>query len=232
MCRSPLHPPLTHPHTSIIIAGMKTLLPLLVLSFAIQAAAQQPDRWRGLIIDESSPEEAKRLLGEPKTDKESQSFRPLKFNEWFDVKNKNFRILHYENASSIDGFSDVKLVFRDAKLVVISLEPKKLEAHAVSRSYDGDFVFLSDKFAESTSPEDFERNQGRSYPKSFPTVYYLMNKASNSYVFVMVANDSFASILGKSVGVRDASESLPGKIAVIQLISRRLEDSKGVDLLK
>ena len=59
-----------------------------------------------------------------------------------------------------------------------------------------------------------------------------MNKGPESYVFAMIANNSFGSILGKAVGIRDASESLPGKAMIIQLISRSLEETKSIDLLK
>ncbi|MDQ3131088.1 MAG: hypothetical protein M3Q99_10045 [Acidobacteriota bacterium] len=183
-------------------------------------------------MDESSPEKAIQVLGKPKTDKLNQPFRPLKFNEWFDVAKKDFRIFHYEDASAIEGFKDVKLTFRNDKLVSITLEPKELGANALSRSYEAEFVYLSDKIAQSFDPQDFERNQGKVYPKSFPTVYFLMLRAEPSYVFAMVANNSFGAILGKSMGVQDASESLPGKVAMIQLISRNLEETKSKDLLK
>lgn len=211
---------------------MKKLLPLFILIFALSIYSQKPNEWRSLVLDESSPEKAIEVLGKPKTDKLNQSFRPLKFNEWFDVGKKDFRIFHYEDVASIEGFKDVKLTFRNDKLVSITLEPKELGANALPRSYETEFVYLSDKFSESMNPRDFERNQGKSYPKSYPAVYFLMHKADQSYVFAMIANNSFGSLLGKSMGVKDASESLPGKVAMIQLISRNLEETKSKDLLK
>lgn len=210
----------------------KYLLPLIILIFAVAAFGQKPNEWKTLVLDEASPEQAIQMLGKPKTDKPNQSFRPLKFNEWFDVEKKDFRILHYEDASAIEGFKDVTLAFRNDKLVSVTLEPKKLDANALSRSYEAEFVYLSDKISQSFNPQDFERNQGKVYPKSFPTVYFLMLKAQSSYVFAMIANNSFGSILGKSMGVQDASESLPGKVAMIQLISRKLEETKSKSLLK
>lgn len=214
---------------------IKNLFLGFLMLFCVSAFGQdkaQINQWRGLILDEATPEKAIEILSKPKTDKDAQKFRPIKFNEWFEVKEKVFRILHYENAEAIKGFDDVKLIFKDNKLVCISLEPEKLEANLLALSYEGDFVYLSDKLNESMRPGDFERNEGRSFPKSYPTVYYLMNKSESSYAFAMVDNGSFGSILGKSMGVRDASESLPGKIAVIQLISTSLQTSKGTDLLK
>jgi hypothetical protein len=45
---------------------------ILILSFGAVAQEQDkpmPDRWRGLVIDQSTPEDAIRILGEPKKDK-------------------------------------------------------------------------------------------------------------------------------------------------------------------
>jgi hypothetical protein len=208
---------------------MKTLL--LILIFAFSVFAQSPNSWKGLVLDEATPEKAIAVLGKPKTDKSNESFRPLKFNEWFDVKDKVFRIFHYEDESKIEGFKDVKLTFKDNKLVAITLEPEKIEANALSRAYEVEFQYLSDKFSESTSPRDFERNQGKSYPKSYPPGYYLMHNAEKSYIFALIANNSFGAILGKSMGVKDASESIPGKVAIIQLITKSLQETKSKDLL-
>lgn len=208
---------------------------LSIFFFSVLISAQekaQTNQWRGLVLDDATPEKAIEVLGKPKSDKQGQKFRPIKFNEWFDVKGKTFRILHYENAQTVKGFDDVKLVFRDDKLVVIWLEPEKLEASLLALSYEGEFIYLSDKMAESFFPSDFERNQGKTYPKSYPELYYLMNKTEYSYAFAMIANNSFGAIFGKALGVKDASESLPGKISVIQLISTSLQTSKGTNLLK
>lgn len=215
---------------------MKSLNILLITLFlTLSLIAQDKAKiteWRGLILDQATPEKAIEVLGKPKTDKTAQKFRPLKFNEWFDVEAKNFRELHWEKSGQIEGFDDVKLFFRADKLVSIWLEPKKLEANALQISYDGEFVYLTDKMAQLFNPKDFERNQGKTYPKSFPEVYYLMNKNDAAYGFVLVANNSFGSILGKSLGVQDAGESLPGNISVINLISKSLESKKGTNLLK
>ncbi|MGI8670881.1 MAG: hypothetical protein ACR2J3_13705 [Aridibacter sp.] len=205
---------------------------ILIFSFSIFGQKAQTNQWRGLVLDEAIPEKALEVLGKPKTDKDNEAYRPLKFNEWFDVKEKNFRVLHYEDAQKVEGFKDVKLYFRKGKLVAIWLEPEKLEANSLEMAYDAEFRYLSDKFSESMNPRDFERNQGRSYPKSFPTVYFLMNKNDSTYAFAMITNNSFGSILGKSMGVKDASESLPGKVAIINLISKSLESKAGVNLLK
>ncbi len=49
----------------------------------------------------------------------------------------------------------------------------------------------------------------------------------------MISNvPSFAGALAKSVGVPDDPGTFPGKVAMIQLISRTLENRDGADVLK
>lgn len=63
----------------------------LILSvFAFAQDKAKTNQWRGLILDEATPDQAVEILGKLKTDKENQPYRPLKFNEWFDVKGKTF----------------------------------------------------------------------------------------------------------------------------------------------
>src|SRR5262245_6083937 len=120
---------------------MKTLL--LIFLFSTLAFAQQPDRWRGLIIDQSTPEDAITALGKPKTDKSGEGLY-LMNNKWFTKDaGKKMRIMHYEN---LEGFPDVKLGFdSNSRLVLIHLEPKKLTAQSLISSYsDLDFRFANE----------------------------------------------------------------------------------------
>jgi hypothetical protein len=199
-------------------------------SFIFGQNKAMPDRWREMVLDESTTEQALAKFPNPKADKKDQIFRPLKYNEWFNVKNnKNFRLLHYEN---IEGFKDVKLFFLDNKLVVIQLEPEKLAASLLPQTYGTDFEVLVSGFDKAVSSKDFEREKGKTYPKRFPTVYEVMHKADKSYIFAGIGNSSFGSILSKSVGLEDDPNSMPGKVLMIQLISRSLENKAATNLLK
>ncbi len=213
---------------------MKKLLPLILLFvWSLSVCGQDkalPDRWRELILDEATPEQVLEKFKNPKADKPNQSFRPLKYNEWFNVKNnKNFRLIHYEN---IEGFKDAKLFFLDNKLVVIQLEPEKLGASALAQSYGVDFEVLVSGISKALSPQDFDRDKGKAYPKRFPDFYEVMHKAEKSCIFAGIANNSVGSILGRGIGLEDDSNSLPGKVSMIQLISRKLESNSGTNLLK
>jgi hypothetical protein len=98
---------------------MKSILLMLWLSVTV--AAQAPDRWKGLVIDESTPEKAIAILGTPSADK-IDSFRIWKIEDWFtkSIREKKWRRLEYKN---VEGFDKVILAF-DTKLVFIELNRK------------------------------------------------------------------------------------------------------------
>jgi len=202
---------------------------ILTLLFSINAFGQQTNQWRGLVLDQATPEQAIETLGKPKADKPAAKFWPLKYREWFDFKNKPFRMLEFDK---IEGFSKVKLFFLEGTLRAMELSPKKLEASLVSRSYGVDFEPIFDGLSGNSSG-GYARDSRINRPIEFPNVYYLMHKAEASYIFVVVGNASFRSILGTALlGPRDDVNSVPGKAAMIQILSRSLETTKGSDLLK
>jgi hypothetical protein len=52
---------------------------------------------------------------------------------------------------------------------------------------------------EALSPRDYERNQGKVYPKSYPTVYYVVAVSDRSFMSGMVDNSGFGSVFKKSM---------------------------------
>ncbi|MDQ3220948.1 MAG: hypothetical protein M3Q26_09435, partial [Acidobacteriota bacterium] len=133
---------------------MKKLLSLFILMFAVSAFGQKPDRWKGFVLNETSPQQVLEVLGTPKTDK--PTILAIIQYKWMTkaIRNKDWRVLHYEN---VEGFKDVKLGFDKAdKLVFISLEPMKITAQSFVSSY-GDLEF---RFAnEVMSPADFKNSR-------------------------------------------------------------------------
>lgn len=88
---------------------------------------------------------------------------------------------------------------------------------------------------QAFNPRDYERNQGRVYPKNYPVVYYLIALAPHSYVSAMIDNGGVANtLLGSSRGQAGAGDlgGFPGNAKIIQIISRRLENREGADVLK
>jgi len=208
---------------------MKKLLPLIILLFELSVFAQQPDRWKGLVLDESPPQQVLDLLGMPKTDK--LDLLAIIQYKWMtkDIRKKTWRVFHYEN---VEGFKDVKLGFdKNSKLVFISLEPKKISAQAFISSYDD----LEFRFAnEVMSPGDFKNSRDNTdKPRRMDVVYVLVSLTDKAFVFGGVGN-AVGSVMSEMFGGmnRQSGRSTPGDMYVIQLVSRTLENKDGSDLLK
>lgn len=221
---------------------MKLLLTLaFLLCLALSAFGQtdatetksdspQPDRWRGLIIDEATPDDAIKLLGKPKKDK-TDSLKIFGITDWLSkqIKEKKFRLLGYEKPEGLDF---VWLGFLDDKLVFIKLEPNKLPANALARAYGIDFAPNFNGINVAFNPKNYERNQGKLYPKNYPAIYDLIAVSEKTFLSAAVDNGGFGSILKEAMGVPDSTISFPGKIMYLQIVSRKLENFDGVDQLK
>lgn len=190
----------------------------------------QPDRWRGLIIDEATPDDAIKLLGEPKKDK-IDSLQVFGIRDWLSkqIKDKKFRLLGYEK---IEGLDFVWLGFLNDKLVFIKLDPKKLPTNALARAYGVEFAPNFDGINVAFNPKNYERNQGKLYPTNYPAVYDLIAVSEKTFLCAAVSNGSFGSILKEAMGVPDSTISFPGKIIYLLIVSRKLENLDGVDQLK
>ena len=192
----------------------------------------QPDRWRGLILDSTSPAEAASTLGSVTSDKLDRLFLgPLR--KWF-TPGLNGKTLRKQSFKAVDGFEQVDLYYRNEKLVVIQLMvAKPVAPTALKNIYGLEFEPCIDGIMEGFRPQDFERHAGRTYPKTFPSAYSLVAVSEHSIVSAGVSNSSLGSVMLQSMGARDtAGGGFPGKVKSVQLISRTLENRSGEDLLK
>jgi hypothetical protein len=87
----------------------------IIIALAVANSAQEqdkplPDRWHGLILDQSTYDDAQRALGKSSSDK---TIGP---------KNRSLRVVTFKKVA---GMNEVKLMFRDGKLVSIGLQPTK-----------------------------------------------------------------------------------------------------------
>jgi hypothetical protein len=187
-----------------------TLLLILTLCFSSVAFAQEqerplPDRWRGLVIDKSTPEDAIARLGQPTKDSQSAPRTyPLNKRVRIDHNMKEVRRLAYEK---LEGVSKANLYFKDGTLLIIELELKPgLPATTFPHVYGIDFWPKVSNMQLSLEPGEFERNEGRIYPKNYPLTYHLIGQTDTVYVSAWVDK--------------------------IQIISRRYEKTVGVDALK
>jgi hypothetical protein len=60
---------------SKVICSLLALLFCATVAVAQQQDGAKPDRWRGLVLDESTAEDAIKVLGQPKKDGPGQSVR-------------------------------------------------------------------------------------------------------------------------------------------------------------
>jgi hypothetical protein len=219
------------------------LLLALLLSLSASASAQirppvqdeqehpEPDRWRGLVIDESSPEDAIRILGKPQKDRmEGESTYPLNRRLTLDDDSKDARKLSFEK---LEGMTNVDLLFKNNKLVLIELRPnRKINASSLARIYR---IHFSPKFSSiyDVSPRVYDTRGIQ--PVEYPPNYYLIALSDFTYVSAEIKSGVAGALLGKNQRGKisaDDDGGYPGKVNKIQIISRTLDNREGADILK
>ncbi len=190
---------------------MKALILVLTL-FTVTSVAQEPDSWRGLVLDEATPETAIAVLGKPKAEKKEDRFMSYRNKIIRDLK--DLRILHWEKT---EGFEDVKLYFTGGTLAIIQLEKpeKKIPAKV---------------FADAYSGVSFEPA-----PRASSSAYYEMDAVTpRSIITAGIGNvtGSVSSGLFGSAGKSGQVRRLEGNVIQIFIQSRRVDDRRGLDALK
>lgn len=206
------------------------LAPLLLCLFCSALSAQEPNRWHGLSLDQSTTADAVKLLGKPRNDKAS-SLSATPVESWVAKKRKEkiFRTLEYKDPKS--GIEKAWLSFLDDRLVSVMLDMKEgtVSPNALSSIYGVPFRPIFDRLTVALNPRDFQRDRGEIYARSYPVVYHLVGVTERSFVTAMVVNGVG---VGKMLGLPDEQNSFPGKVAFVQLISRSLENRDGADSLR
>lgn len=206
------------------------LLPIPV--YAQEQEAPLPDRWRGLVLDQSTPEDAIKVFGKPKKDVMTR-LTSTAIQNWLSKKCKErvFRTLEFNKPEGVDK---AFLSFLDNKLVAITIDVKKgISPAGLANIYGIPFQPAIGALDIAMRPRNYEQHQGQVYPRIFPTVYSMVAVSERSFVDAMVTNvPSFGGALARSMGIPDQPGSLPGKVEFISLISRTLENKDGADVLR
>lgn len=192
---------------------------LVLLGSALGVAAS-PDQWKGLVVGEATPDQARAVLGTPKKESLERLYggflTPLLSEE---IKSKIFTRLHFETTG---GFSRIDLFFKGSKLVTMVLFPErdnKIKARDLSSIYDGaDFALLG-------RPEDLYQWNGvaKRVQRQYPPTYDLVAVTEKTFLMADVMQGTGESILS---GVSGADEYLPGRVVYLQYFSRTLEKAK------
>jgi hypothetical protein len=119
---------------------MKIVLFLIfLLIFSTGIFAQECFQWKNLMLQTSSLDETKNILGKPDKDKiEKAKFdKPVTEDAGELI---NFRKLRYKN---IDNYREVNLLFLNEKLfgIEFTLEKKKILASDLGKSINSEFLF-------------------------------------------------------------------------------------------
>ncbi len=187
--------------------------------------------WRGLVLNQTSVNEAKEKLKVSSKESTSESFKAIIGSKWFgDKKEKKFRKLAFRK---FEGFDEVNLYFLDDYLVVIELNLQEdLLASSLIDAYENRFFPLVGNYIGMSPAELTEANRQIIYPTDgFPLEYYLAS-ASNEAIGLAFASIGVKQRLKYLGAERIPATTLPGNVRKIQLVSRKLEIKKNINLLK
>src|SRR5688500_7558681 len=143
---------------TIVVSFLLVISCFPVFSQDTDSEGPQPDRWRGLILDQSTPDDAIKVLGQPASDKPTK-LMVYRIQSWLTkrTKEKIFRTLEFKKPEGIDK---ARLVFLDSKLVAIDLDMKKgIAPGALSNIYGIEFQPLVNATDVAFKPRDYEQNK-------------------------------------------------------------------------
>jgi hypothetical protein len=177
-----------------------------------------PDRWQNLILDQTTPEEALALLGKPASDKVD----PLQIHNidrWISLRRKDkiFRKLTWKKPA---GAHKLDLAFLDGKLVMMRVyyEKKQLPAEELAPAFGINFIGVE---KVSPNPLEYEQNAVTNI-ENYPMQYYAVAVSPNSFLSALVVDPNIKRLLKRMVSV-PVEGYLPGQVALIEIVSRRLE---------
>lgn len=180
--------------------------------FAVGAWAQagnrpRADGFRGLVLNQTSPDDAIRVLGQPASDKVDR-LNVSKLSKWLDPKHKEkiFRQLDFKN---VGDFSRIELSFLENKLMMIGLDFKKsLSPFKIDDLFGVEFAVVGIQ----GGPFDLPNEPGKSPVRFLPTLYPF------TYGMVGISDKAFVWV---DCSTGDART--PGKVDSTRQVSRLLE---------
>ena len=182
-------------------------LVLLAANAFAQSSGPRADGFRGLMLNQTTSEEAVRILGQPVADK-TDRLDVAKLSKWLDPKHKEkiFRQLSFQN---VGDFSQIHLSFLENKLLMIDLEFKKILFPARLNDLFGlEFAVIG----AQQGPSDLPNEPGK-YPVRFIPIFYPFN-----YNMIGISDKTFIWV---DCSTGDART--PGKIDRSRQVSRFLE---------
>lgn len=223
-------------------------LPQIVLAFLIflcatAAVAQDnptaADRWAGMVLNASTPDDAVRLLGAASKDKDKVVLdlpRPL---SWLSdkCKEKVFRRLTYKR---IQEYQNVQFSFLDGKLVSISMEAanaefedKWLDPDDLEKLFGVVFKPHHRNYGSKLPPPaEFQANAASELKKDEYDYWYdMIAVGENSFIVAIADNYKYISGLfekpeaKRRKKINSQGTRYPGYVSDIEIVSRTLARS-------
>lgn len=177
-----------------------------------------PDRWQHFILDQTTPEEALGLLGKPASDKVDQ-LQIHNIDRWISIRRKDkiFRKMTWKKPA---GALKLDLAFLEGKLVMMRVyyDKKQLPAENLAPSFGVNFIAV-----EKVSPNPLEYEQNAvGHIEHYPMQYYAVAVSPHSFLSALVVDVNIKRLLKRVVSV-PVEGYLPGQVALIEILSRKLE---------
>jgi len=205
---------------------MKTKVFLCVMALVSMVGtgfSAEVNKWHGIILNQTTVEEATEILGKP--DKKSFAGLGPTLHDKFLIPERKKKIwigLMYKRRADmkkIELWAD-----KGNKIVMIHLQPeKKIEASMLPEIYKSKIVPWFTGLEVGMFPKNYEEHEGNVYAKTYPAVYKLLSENDQAYMEAGVDNASLGMALKEVTGVRDTGLGYPGKVLDIYLISKALK---------
>lgn len=194
------------------------------------------DRWAGMVLNVSTPNDAIRLLGTPSKDKDKVVLDLPRPFSWISDKRKEkvFRTLSYKR---IQEYKNVRLSFLDGKLVAITmelpdaeLEDKWIDPDDLEQLFGVVFKPSPREYGKKLpSPSEFHANAPSELKKDDYDYWYDMIAVSeHSFIVAVADNYKYISGLFESTDakrrkkINSRGTRYPGYVSEIEIISRTL----------
>lgn len=196
-----------------------------LLLLALSAFGQEPDRWKGLIIDETSPQQAVALLGKPTTDRTSK-YSNMWIQRLLSLKTEEskFRTMTWSRLPE----TTLTLTFTNERLVAIDRSANDIAAEALLKELGGSWRLQRKDPATDFEDWDRPRNPASQTVRTqtddiWSMGYGLLAKSSKTFAIVSVIPTP------DDMSKTSVTEGGPywGKALLMMIVSRSLERSSG-----
>jgi hypothetical protein len=191
---------------------MALLFALILLTTTAWPSPQtyppNPDGFKALLLDQTTPDDALNILGPADAD-EVGSLDVSKMGKWLDPKYKEkvFRQLTYKKSPD---FFKIELSFLDQKLVLIDLEYKKnIGPQMMSKLFAVGFTELGGPIDLPDKPGQYPR--GGFITTHWPNFYSMVGISAKTFIFVNCASSGGGNAPGRVERTRQINRVLEKK---------------------